>query len=89
MTPQMAALVTLTPQMKNLFILLGAIVVVLLLVILLFGGKSPFMKFMNIFLEENEGAVPQKSGGRPDRRRPLSLSSKWQLSFANATTVSA
>jgi len=70
MTPQMAALVTLTPQMKNLFILLGAIVVVLLLVILLFGGKSPFMKFMNIFLEENEGAVPQKSGGRPDRRRP-------------------
>ena len=69
MTPQMATLVTLTPQMKNLFILLGAIVVVLLLVILLFGGKSPFMRFLNIFLEENEGSVPQQPGGRPDRAR--------------------
>ena len=45
MTPQMATLVTLTPQMKNLFILLGAIVVVLLLVILLFGGKYIFEHF--------------------------------------------
>ena len=70
MTPHMAALVTITPQMKELFILLGAIVVVLLLVIIFFGGKSPLMRFLNLFLEENEGGAPQQRGGHPDRRRP-------------------
>ncbi len=50
-----------TPQMRNLLILLGAIVIVLILVVLLFGGKSPFMRLMNIFLEEtDESGVPVK-----------------------------
>lgn len=39
-------------QMKNLLILLCGIAVVLLVVIILFRGKSPFMKFLSIFLEE-------------------------------------
>lgn len=60
----------LTPQMRQLLIVLGALVVILLLVIILFGGKSPFMKFMNFFLEENDGSEmsPQR-GGRPARQR--------------------
>lgn len=41
--------------LKNLLVLLGAIVVVLVLVILLFGGKGPMRKFISLFLEENEG----------------------------------
>jgi len=41
--------------LKNLLVLLGAIVVVLVLVILLFGGKGPLRKFISLFLEENEG----------------------------------
>lgn len=50
-----------TPQMRNLLILLGAIAVVLVLVVLLFGGKSPFMRIMNIFLEEtDESGAPVK-----------------------------
>ena len=69
MTFQAGTLLALTPQMKNLFILLGAIAVILILVILLFGGKSPFMKFMNFFLEENEGAGGnQQRGDRTSSR---------------------
>lgn len=49
-----------TEQMKNLIILLAGIAVVLIIVILLFAGKSPFMKFLSIFLEEEGG----ESGGR-------------------------
>lgn len=41
-----------TDQMKNLLILLCGIAVVLLVVIILFAGKSPFMKLMSYFLEE-------------------------------------
>ena len=52
-----------TPQLKNLLILLGAIVVVLILVILLFSGKSSFMRFMSIFLEDTE------EGNRPSPQR--------------------
>lgn len=50
-----------TEQMKNLIILLGGIAVVLIVIILLFAGKSPFMKFLSIFLEEDNGS---SSGGR-------------------------
>lgn len=58
-----------TEQMKNLFMLLVGIAVVLLVVILLFTGKSPFMKFLSIFLEErtdddyDERPVQKKSRG--------------------------
>lgn len=44
-----------TEQMKNLLILLGGIAVVLIIVIILFRGKSSFMRFMSIFLEEQPG----------------------------------
>lgn len=43
-----------TDQMRNLLILLGGIAVVLIVVILLFTGKSPFMRFLSIFLEEQD-----------------------------------
>lgn len=43
-----------TPQLRNLLILLAGIVIVLIVVILLFSGKSSFMKFMSIFLEDQE-----------------------------------
>ncbi len=54
-----------TEQMKNLIILLAGIAVVLIIVILLFAGKSPFMKFLSIFLEEEGG----ESGGRARSER--------------------
>lgn len=73
MANQIRTILALTPQMRNLLILLGAIVVVLLLVIILFGGKSPFMKFVNLFLEETDSEGSQRGndqrGGRPVRRR--------------------
>ena len=75
MTNQIRTILALTPQMRNLLILLGAIVVVLLLVIILFGGKSPFMKFLNLFLEETDGGGERAThgsehhGGRPVRRQ--------------------
>ena len=55
MTTKIGTILAVTPQMRNLLITLGAIAVILVLVILLFGGKSPFMRFMNFFLEENGG----------------------------------
>lgn len=54
-----------TEQMKNLIILLAGIAVVLIIVILLFAGKSPFMKFLSIFLEEEGG----ESGDRARSER--------------------
>lgn len=70
MTPQLKTLLAITPQMRNLLILLGAIVVILLLVIILFGGKSPLMKFLNIFLEETDGESSGNSrSSRPVRRQ--------------------
>lgn len=48
-------------QLKNLLILLAGIIVVLIIIILLFAGKSPFMRFLSIFLEDTEGGA---SGGR-------------------------
>ena len=64
MTPQIGIIFAITPQMRNLLIMLGAIAVILVLVILLFGTKSPFMRFMNFFLEENggQGAAPTREG---------------------------
>jgi len=68
MTPQIGTIFAVTPQLRNLLITLGAIAVILVLVILLFGGKSPFMRFMNFFLEENGGG----GGGAPSRERRYS-----------------
>jgi hypothetical protein len=43
-----------TPQLKNLLIILGVIAIILVLIILLFGGKSPIRRFINLFLEETD-----------------------------------
>ena len=53
-----------TEQMRNLIILLCGIAVALLLAILLFTKKSPFMKFLSIFLEERDDDDAPKSGGK-------------------------
>ena len=75
MTTQYGTIVAVTPQMRTLLITLGAIAVILVLVILLFGGRSPFMRFMNFFLEENGGQQGAGSGApireRSASRRPV------------------
>ena len=57
-----------TPQLKNLMILLGAIIVVLLVIIILFSGKSPFRRFISFFIEDEEEANARKNG-RGNRQR--------------------
>ena len=46
-----------TTEMRNLLMLFGGIIVILLAVIILFGGKSPFMKLMNFFLEPTDSSA--------------------------------
>ncbi len=56
---------TMTEQLRNLLILLGAIVVILILIMLLFSGKSSFRRLLSVFLEErsdDEGEEPERSG---------------------------
>lgn len=61
-------------QLKKLLIILGGIVVALVLVIILFSGKSFFMRFLSIFLEDtsefdDDRPVPKGRGGvRPQRQ---------------------
>ncbi len=67
-----------TEQLRNLLILLGGIAGVLILIIILFRGKSGFMRFMSIFLEEqpayDEEDRPRNTSERPEKtsaaRRP-------------------
>ncbi len=54
-------------QLKNLLILLAGIVVILIIIIMLFSGKSPFRRFLSVFLEE------QDNGGSESMRRPDSV----------------
>lgn len=56
-----------TPQLRNLLILLGAIAVVLILIILFFSGNSRFRRFISIFLEDKGSSTP--SGGDVYDRR--------------------
>lgn len=73
-----------TEQMKNLLMLLVGIAVVLLVVIILFTGKSPFMKFLSIFLEErsdddyDERPVQKKSSGSSSGSKKTSRSDDVQ-----------
>ena len=67
--------------LKNLLIMLGAIVIILILVILLFRGKSPVMKFLNLFFEEDENFPKQRrqtaayrSPDAPSRQQPQQMS---------------
>lgn len=62
--------------LKNLLIMLGAIVVILLLVILLFRGKSPVMKFLNLFFEEDENFPKQHSQTASYRSSAVSASNQ-------------
>lgn len=57
-------------QLKNLMILLGGIAAVLIIIIILFRGKSGFMRFMSIFLEEQ----PDNDEDMPPRSSPRSYS---------------
>lgn len=41
-----------TPQLRDLLILLGGIAAVLVIIIILFSGKSRFRRILSIFLEE-------------------------------------
>ncbi len=52
-----------TDEMKKLMILLIGIAVVLLIVIILFAGKSPFRRFISLFLEEYD----DDGNGAPNR----------------------
>lgn len=52
-----------TPQLRDLLILLGGIAVVLVIIIILFSGKSRFRRILSIFLEETgeaEDAPPER-----------------------------
>ncbi|MBE6864001.1 MAG: hypothetical protein J6I47_05975 [Ruminococcus sp.] len=60
-----------TPQLKNLLIMLGAIAVILIIVILLFSGKSSFRRLLSVFLEEEgENSNNFSYKGAPTRGRP-------------------
>lgn len=63
-------IVKMTPQLKNLLIMLGAIAVILIIVILLFSGKSSFRRLLSVFLEE-EGEDRSKMSykGTPQQGR--------------------
>jgi hypothetical protein len=60
-----------TPELKNLLILLAGIAIALVIAILLFSGKSNFRKLMTMFLEDNGGddgpAMPQRAVSRQQR----------------------
>jgi len=55
-----------TPQLRNLLILLAGIAIVLIVVILLFSGNSRFMRFISRVLEEKENPPPPPQ--RPKQR---------------------
>lgn len=61
-------LALMTEPMKNLLILLGAIVVILILIIILFSGKSRFRRLLSLFLEEQP--VEDMGGPAPRRSEP-------------------
>ena len=58
-----------TPQLRNLLILLAGIAVILLLVIILFGNKSPLMRFLSFFLEEDDSPAPKGRNSRTKAQR--------------------
>ncbi len=62
-----------TPQLRNLLILLSAIAIILILIMLLFSGKSSFRKVISIFLEEQSDG---EGGGGSSRSGPQAQKSK-------------
>lgn len=63
-----------TDQLKNLLILLGAIAVILIVVILFFGGKSPVMRFLNLFLEPTDEDEHQPRSAKRRDEEPVQKS---------------
>jgi len=61
-----------TPQLKNLLIILGAIAGVLVVCIMLFGSKSSFRRTITLFLEggNNNNIQPQRRNAPVQRSAP-------------------
>ena len=63
-----------TPQLKNLLIILGAIAVVLIVVILLFSSKSSFRRNITLFLDGEKAPgyqpVQRRTGAVPRNAQP-------------------
>ncbi|MBR2283536.1 MAG: hypothetical protein IJ874_03830 [Ruminococcus sp.] len=80
-----------TPQLRNLLILLCGIAVVLLLVVLLFGGNGPLTRFLSFFLEEDDSIPHTRNTGRSGARksRRSSQSSRTPAYTGGADTAQA
>ena len=74
-----------TPQLRNLLILLSAIAIILILIMLLFSGNSSFRRLISIFLEERTydedgNEIPKKGApakkGQSNRRANSSADTK-------------
>lgn len=48
-----------SPEIRNMLIMFGAIAVVMVVIIVTFGGDKPFQRFISLFLEED---VPEEHG---------------------------
>ena len=74
-----------TEPLKNLLILLIGIAVILLLVILLFGGRSPVMRFLSFFLEEDENVrTTRMNNYRSRKQRRPAQQDNYQAQHARA-----
>lgn len=78
-----------TPQLKNLLIILGAIAGVLVIVILLFGSKSSFRRTITMFLDGESGGGPQPQHGNADVRRVPAPQEDEQKSTSEPIVVMA
>lgn len=43
-----------SPEIRNMLIMFGAIAIALILIIVTFGGDNPLQRFISLFLEEDE-----------------------------------
>lgn len=57
-----------SPEIRNMLIMFGAIAIALIVIIITFGGDSPFQRFISLFLEEEpeeDGLSEQKKFSAP------------------------
>lgn len=47
-----------SPEIRNMLIMFGAIAIALLLIIVTFGGDNPLQRFISLFLEETDDDEP-------------------------------
>ncbi len=50
-----------SPEIRNMLIMFGAIAVVMIVIIVTFGGDKPFQRFISLFLEEDEPEERRKT----------------------------